>query len=223
MYFQFIPWATFLPLYIYIYIYIYIYLCVCVCVYTCRAKFLEKIRPLFKENRSNHQVSTRKESWGTTVVLRFLESIWFYIQRKDGAKISYIWSSQRNSYSYNDALQKHECNGSLTWWRHRLVCHCQWCFTWSISTIFVYTRARLRTLRDLIKENPFTLKKQDRRYPTEIVTDADNAVDLAHLANAPAKEKSLLHILEKAVWSIGLHVNATKNTYILNKKEPFPF
>ena len=46
---------------------------------------------------------------------------------------------------------------------------------------------------DLIKENGFRLKKaRSRRYPAETITDADNADDIAHLANAPTKTKSLL-------------------------------
>ena len=52
----------------------------------------------------------------------------------------------KNCYHYNDALQKHESNGSLTWWRHRLLQNHHWSLARRyISTIFVYTLPRLRT------------------------------------------------------------------------------
>ena len=42
----------------------------------------------------------------------------------------------------------------------------------------------LRTLIDKIKENGFELtKKRSRRYPAKTITDADNADDIAILAN----------------------------------------
>ena len=73
----------------------------------------------------------------------------------------------------------------------------------------------LRTSIDKIKENGFKLiKKRSRRYPAKTITDADYADDIALLANAPARAKTLLHCLERASASIGLHVNAHKTEYM---------
>ena len=43
--------------------------------------------------------------------------------------------------------------------------------------------------------------------------DADYADDLALLANSPVQVEALLHSLERAAGSIGLHVNADKTEY----------
>ena len=73
----------------------------------------------------------------------------------------------------------------------------------------------LRTSIDKIKENGFKLtKERSRRYLAEIITDADNADDIALLANAPARAETLLHSLERAAAAIGLHVNAHKTEYM---------
>ena len=65
------------------------------------------------ENPWNYWRNTSKVSQGNTTVCRFLQCIRFSTKRKDGANTTSIWSSQRNCYSYYDALQKHEINGSL--------------------------------------------------------------------------------------------------------------
>ena len=73
----------------------------------------------------------------------------------------------------------------------------------------------LRTSIDKIKENGFELtKKRSRRYPATTITDADYADDIAILANTPDQAETLLHSLERAAASIGLHVNAHKTEYI---------
>ena len=71
-----------------------------------------------------------------------------------------------------------------------------------------------------MKENGFTLKKKrNRRYPTQTIMDADYAGDIPLLANTPTQAESLLHSLEQAAGSIGLHVNANKTEYMcLNQK-----
>ena len=79
----------------------------------------------------------------------------------------------------------------------------------------IYTDYVLRTLIDLMKENGLTLAKAgNRRYPAKTITDADYADDIALLANRPTLSESLLHSLEKAAGSIGLHVNADKLEYM---------
>ena len=73
----------------------------------------------------------------------------------------------------------------------------------------------LRTSTDKIKENSFKLtKKRSRRYPAKTITNADNADDVALLANAPAQAETLLHSLEWATTGTGLHVNAHKMEYM---------
>ena len=67
---------------------------------------------------------------------------------------------------------------------------------------------------DKIKENGFKLKKKrSRRYLTKTITDTDYADDIVLLGNAPAQAETLLHSLELAPASIGLHVNAQKMEY----------
>ena len=73
----------------------------------------------------------------------------------------------------------------------------------------------LRTSIDKIRENGFELtKKRSRRYLGKTITEADYADDIAILANTPNKAKTLLHSLERAAASIGLHVNAHKTEYM---------
>ena len=51
-------------------------------------------------------------------------------------------------------------------------------------------------------------------YPSITITDADYADDIAILANTPDQAETLLHSLERAAASIGLHVNAHKTEYM---------
>ena len=74
--------------------------------------------------QSNHRNISGKESRGSTNVCRFLQGIQFYAQREDEANTTYRWSPQRNCFCYNNALQKHESNCSLTRWKHQLLRHC---------------------------------------------------------------------------------------------------
>ena len=73
----------------------------------------------------------------------------------------------------------------------------------------------LRTWIDKIRENSFKLtKKRSRRYPAKTITNADYTDDIAILANTPNQVEILLHSLERAAASIGLHVNAHKTEYM---------
>ena len=73
----------------------------------------------------------------------------------------------------------------------------------------------LRTSIDLMKENGFKLaKKRSKTYPAQIITGANYTEDKAILENAPARAESLLHSLERAAASIGLHVNVDKKEYM---------
>ena len=71
-----------------------------------------------------------------------------------------------------------------------------------------------RTSINKIKENGFKLTKKEAEVPRKNITDAVYADDIALLANAPAQAKTILHSLERAAASIGLHVNAHKTEYI---------
>ena len=72
----------------------------------------------------------------------------------------------------------------------------------------------LRIPIDKMKDNGFKLiKKRIRRYPAQIITDADYSDDIALPANTPAQAKTLLHSLDRA-GGIGLHVNAHKSEYM---------
>ena len=74
---------------------------------------------------------------------------------------------------------------------------------------------RLRSSIDLLKENDFKLSKErSRRYSTQTITSADNADDIALLANIPAHLEFLLYNLERAGSGRGLHVNAHKTEYM---------
>ena len=81
--------------------------------------------------------------------------------------------------------------------------------------IYIYIYIYEPTSIDKIKENGFELtKKRSRRYPATTITDADYADDIAILANTPDQAETLLHSLERAAASIGLHVNAHKMEYM---------
>ena len=77
----------------------------------------------------------------------------------------------------------------------------------------------LRISIDKFKENGFELtKKRSRRYFAKTITDANYDGDIAILANTPNKAETLLHSLEQATASIGLHVNAHKTEYMCFNK-----
>ena len=60
-----------------------------------------------------------------------------------------------------------------------------------------------------------TLKKQlSRRYPAEMLMDADFADDLAVLSDKIGNAEKILKILEAAAASVGLYMNTTKTKFI---------
>ena len=71
-----------------------------------------------------------------------------------------------------------------------------------------------------MKDNSFKLtKERSRRCSAQSITDADNADDIALLANTLAQAETLLHCLERAAAGISLHINAHKTEYMsFNKK-----
>ena len=73
----------------------------------------------------------------------------------------------------------------------------------------------LRISVDIMKDNGFKLaKERSRGYPAQTTTDADQANDIAFLANTPAQAKTLLHGLEQAAGGIGLHVHVDKTEHM---------
>ena len=66
-----------------------------------------------------------------------------------------------------------------------------------------------------MKGNGFKLaKERSRRYPAQIITDADYANDITFQANTRTHTETLLHSLEQAPAGICLHVNALKTEYM---------
>ena len=66
-----------------------------------------------------------------------------------------------------------------------------------------------------MKDNGFKLtKERSWRHPIQTITDADNADDIALLANTSAQAETLLHSLEQAAAGISLHVNSDKTEYM---------
>ena len=57
-------------------------------------------------------------------------------------------------------------------------------------------------------------KARTRRYPALTMTVADYVDDLALLANTLAQAESLVHRMEQAAGTIGLHVNTNKTEYM---------
>ena len=132
----------------------------------------------------------QKISWCNIIICRFITGFWFHTQRKKEENTSSIWSPKRDSYHYDDDLEKHESNGF---------------FDIVIGICLDYI---LRTSIDLMKENGLSVKKTiSRQYFTETITDANYAGFLALFANTPAKVKSLPHCLEQAASGIGLYIN----------------
>ena len=71
----------------------------------------------------------------------------------------------------------------------------------------------LRNL-DQNKTLGFTLRKQlSRRYPAEMLTDADFADDLVLLSDKIGNAEKLLKILETAAASVGLYMNTSKTKF----------
>ncbi len=61
-----------------------------------------------------------------------------------------------------------------------------------------------------MKDNGFKLaKERSRRYPTQTITDVDDADDIALLPNTPAQAENLLHSLERAAAGSGRSLLAT--------------
>ena len=73
----------------------------------------------------------------------------------------------------------------------------------------------LRTSIDKIRENGFEPTKKRRKSTTQkTITHADYADDIAILANTTNQAETQLHIFERTVTGIGLHVNARKTEYM---------
>ena len=164
-----------------------------------------------------------QKSRGNTSVWRFLRGIWFHTHEKDGANTSNIWSPQRNCYLYNNALQKHESNGSLTQWWYWFLW--RWAGSFAkrhINTISINNLPRLRTLKvNRSNERWFHSKKKkkkkkttSRRYSADTITGADYTNDLAFLANTLSPVESQLHDLEQVARGIGLYVYSDKTEFM---------
>ena len=111
---------------------------------------------------SNYRSNTSKESRNNFIDSKFLKSIPFHTKRKDGANTLCIRSSQRNCYSYNDALQNHESKGSLTWWKTKFFDIDAEVLQGDTLAPYLFVPCLdylLWMTINLIKENGFTIKK----------------------------------------------------------------
>ena len=75
-----------------------------------------------------------------------------------------------------------------------------------------------------MKDNCFKqAKERSRRYPEQTITDTDYVDDIALLVNMPNQAETLLHGLELAAGSTGLHVNADETEYMcFNQRADIP-
>ena len=70
-----------------------------------------------------------------------------------------------------------------------------------------------------MKENGSELaKERNRRYPAQIIIEADYTNVIALIANTPTLAEFLLHSLEQAAGGIGLHVNTDKTEYMCSNQ-----
>ena len=75
-----------------------------------------------------------------------------------------------------------------------------------------------------MKDNVFKLEKErSLRYLAQTITDADNADDVAVLANTSAQAENLLQSLERAAAGISLHANADNIEYMCIKGATSPY
>ena len=81
----------------------------------------------------------------------------------------------------------------------------------------------LRTSIDKIRENGFELtKKRSKRYSVKTINDADDADDLALLANTPNQAETLLHNLERTQQALASMLMHTKlNICFTTKRATF--
>ena len=94
-----------------------------------------------------------------------------------------------------------------------------------ISPSSVHNLSRLSTSNvDRSNERKWLYAKKARciRYPTETITNANYADDVALLENTPTQVESLLHSLEKVAECIGFSVNSDKTEYIRGSLNKFP-
>ena len=149
----------------------------------------------------------KKNQWNFAV-RRFIWCIQFHALSKYYKHMVFL-----KCYRYNGALQKHESNDSLTWWRHRLLWHCPWNLTVRyISVICVYSLLWLGGLNvNRSNEDSFTLEKtKSKQYRTGTKTDAEYAEHLALFTNTTFWVESLLHSQEQAAEGMSPNMNANK-------------
>ena len=165
---------------------------------------------------SNNKLLKPHTRWSTHWCERETLRITEYLLRAaHGTNPTSIRSTKIDRSSNNDSLQKQQSESTFTGWRHRILRHCSRSTTRGYPYLFIICLDYvLRTSIDKIRENGFVLKKKSRRYPAWTITDADNADDIALLANTPNQAETLLHSLERAVTGIGLHVKAHKTEYM---------
>ena len=173
----------------------------------------------------NHQRSKGKESWGNSTVHKFHQGIQLHIQRGKIEQFLLVYGLPKETVSIIMMLYR---NTKAT------VCSSDedTSFFGIVTSVLQGDKAApylfifcldyvLRMSITLIKEDGFTLKRKARSiwYPTETITNAHYADDLALFTNAPAKAESILQSIKQAVRSIDLYLNTYKTEYIHLKQK----
>ena len=95
-------------------------------------------------------------------------------------------------------------------WPLRTLCPCV-CLRFSISlNMYIYVKVFISVLLE---------KARSRRYPTENITDADYADNIASMANISTQAESLLHSLEQTAGAMNLPGNADKMDNMIKKNQ----
>ena len=120
--------------------------------------------------------------------------------------------------------KKDERNRSLIRWWQGFLRHYHWSLARRcINAIYVYNLLWFDStnVKRSNKIKWFNIKIKDWRYPTETMTDADNADNLAFLTNTPAQAESQLHSQQQTARSIILCVNKTVHELLIRNHLQF--
>ena len=132
-----------------------------------------------------------------TIISRFLQGIWFHTLRKDVENTSSLWFSPKTvtaiiMFYRNTKVEVRSQDGDTDFFDIMVgVLQGDIWAPYQFITCLDYV---LRTSRNLIYENSFTLKKaKSRRYVAETITNAHFVDDVGHLSNTSAQAEYHLH------------------------------
>ena len=167
----------------------------------------------------NSSRCTCKNPWCNNIICRFLQGIWLYTQREDGAITSCLRPTTPQTVAAlfmlykNTEVKNRSPDGDSDYFD--IVTGVLKGDTLAPCLFIICQDYVLWMTIDIMKDNSFKLtKERNRRYPAQTITDADYSDDIALLANIPAQAETQLHCLERVATSIDLHVNADKTEYM---------